>query len=67
MLGIYEVVIGGLGVLFGIAYGIYRLVKNPKGYNFSEKDATRWSVFMAACLVLGAALLVFGIINLVCN
>lgn len=67
MLGIIEIAIGGLGFLFGIAYGICRLVNNPKGYNFSEKAATRWTIFMVVCLVLGAALLVCGFINLLCN
>lgn len=60
MLGIIEIIIGVIGCVAALAFGVIRVVKNPRGWNFSKAASIRWIIFMALSFMLGVALIAFG-------
>ena len=58
MLGIIEIVVGVIGCIAALTFGIVRLVKSPSGWNFSKSASLRWTIFMGIALVLGIALII---------
>ena len=62
-LKMFEIIIGAVVILAALFCGILRIVKVPKGLNFSTAAVIRYVVFTGIALSGGIALLTIGLIQ----